>query len=62
MKKTLLILLVLLGGLIGGLILSIVILDYSYQWFGVSFGSLILFLPVACAVIAFMMFRHKWKE
>jgi len=62
MKQILLNLLVLLGGLVGGLIVSIVVIDVSYQWFGVSFGSLILLLPVVCAVIALTMFRRKWKE
>lgn len=59
MKKTILVMLVLLGGLIGGFVLSIAIVDTSFQLFGVSFGSLILLLPVAGAGIALMLFLRK---
>ncbi|WP_244380495.1 hypothetical protein [Saccharococcus caldoxylosilyticus] len=54
MKKIALMVLVLLGGLLGGLVLSITIIDSSFQLFGASFGSLILLLPVAGAGIALM--------
>jgi hypothetical protein len=59
MKNIALMVLVLLGGLIGGLVLSITIIDSSFQLFRVSFGSLILLLPVAGAGIALMLFLRK---